>query len=195
MRTLDDAWAWYRAVAEGAKRLVHLAKFWDAMPDEEAHEWIRNLARDSVLKGATAEKMSGQAIRVTDELDDLAILLLFSVFEANIRDLVESQVQPEIARLQHRALKNAAEELLKSIREGSFGFLLERLKETQANDLIEQVSQVRRYRNWVAHGCRDDMRPNDLVKPQQAYERLTAFLNRVRGSVPSAIAAPPQDPP
>jgi hypothetical protein len=193
MRTLDDAWAWYRAVAEGAKRLVHLSKFWDALPWDKEDDWVKSLTRDNVLKDVNAQRMRDDA-RVTNELDDLAILLLFSVFEANIRDLVESQVQPEIAHLQHRALKNAAEELLDSIREGSFGFLLARLKEATSNDLIAQVDQIRKYRNWVAHGRRDDMKPDNLVKPQQAYERLTAFLAFVRGPSPGASAGPMPDP-
>src|SRR5687768_9658826 len=111
MRTLDDAWTWYRAVAEGAKRLAHLAKFWDKFPWDRGDEWIQGVLGDNVLRFVSATQMREDATRITSELDDLAVLLLFSVFEANVRDLVESQVQPEIAKLQHRALKNAADEL------------------------------------------------------------------------------------
>jgi hypothetical protein len=195
MKTLDDAWAWYRAVAEGAKRLTHLAKFWNGFPWGQGNEWVTQVERDSILRHVQAEQMEKDAQRVKEELDDLAVLVLFSVFEANIRDLVETQVQPEIAQLQHPALKNAASDLLQAIREGSFGRLLERLKEPPSNDLIEQVNQIRRYRNWVAHGRREDMEPNNLVQPQQAYDRLKAFLALVRGSGLIASAEPAQDTP
>jgi hypothetical protein len=138
--------------------------------------------------------MEKGAQRVNEELDNLAVLVLFSVFEANIRDLVEMQVQPEIAQLHHPALKNAADELLQLIREGSFGRLMTRLKTPPSHDLIEQVNQIRRYRNWVAHGRREDMEPDNLVQPQQAYDRLKAFLALVRGAGPIVSAEPIQDP-
>jgi len=39
---------------------------------------------------------------------------------------------------------------------------------------IEEVNQVRRYRNWVAHGRRAE--PAEYVTPPAAYRRLRAFL-------------------
>jgi hypothetical protein len=194
MKTLDDAWEWYRAVSEGAKRLTHLAKFWNDFPWEQGNEWVTQVERDGVLRHVTAEQMEKDAQRVKEELDDLAVLVLFSVFEANIRDLVEQQVQPEIAQLQHPALKNAADELLQLIQEGSFGRLLERLKEPPRYDLIAQVNQIRKYRNWVAHGRREDMEPDNLVQPHLAYERLKEFLALVRGPSPDAREGPQQTP-
>jgi hypothetical protein len=41
MKTLEDAWGWYRAVAEGAKRLTHLAKFWNDFPWGQGNRWRR----------------------------------------------------------------------------------------------------------------------------------------------------------
>jgi len=40
--------------------------------------------------------------------------------------------------------------------------------------LVEEVNQVRKYRNWVAHG-RHAARP-DSVDPETAYTRLDRFL-------------------
>lgn len=176
----------------GAKRLTHLAKFWNDFPWGQGNEWVVQIERDSVLRHVQAEQMEKEAQRVKEELDDQAVLLLFSVFEANIRDLVETQVQPEIAQLQHPALKNAADELLQLIQEGSFGRLMARLKEPPSNDLIEQVNQIRRYRNWVAHGRREDMKPDNLVQPEQARDRLKAFLALLRGSGPITSTEPAQ---
>src|SRR5437588_722495 len=99
MKTLDDAWAWYRAVADGAKQLTHLAKFWNDFPWGQGNGWVTEVGQDSVLRDVQAEQMEKESQRVKEELDDLAVLVLFSVFEANIRDLVETQIQPEIAQL------------------------------------------------------------------------------------------------
>src|SRR5947207_12074895 len=98
MKTLDDAWAWYQAVKEGARRLDHLSKYWGLMPWDGADEWVSRLASDNVLKHVEADQMATDARVITEELDDLAVLVLFSVFEANVRDLVEAQVRPEVDR-------------------------------------------------------------------------------------------------
>lgn len=120
MRTLDDAWAWYRAAAEGAKRLAHLAKFWSDLPWGQESEWVRGIERDGVLRHLEADQMEKEAQHVTRELDNLAVLVLFSVFEANVRDLVEIQVRPEVDKLVHPALRTAGEDVLQAVSEGSF---------------------------------------------------------------------------
>lgn len=190
MKTLDEAWGWYCAVRDNTKWLTHLAKFWGELPWGQNNEWLSQLERNNVLRHLEPDQMENTSQRVEGELQDLAVLLLFSVFEANIRELVESQVLPEIAQLQHRALKNAADELLSSIRDGSFGFLLQRLKDPLSKDLIAQVDQIRKYRNWVAHGRRDDMKPENLVQPPETYERLKAFLALIQRAVPIANSEP-----
>lgn len=58
--------------------------------------------------------------------------------------------------------------------------MLEPYKSPATNDLIEQVNQVRRYRNWVAHGRREDMRPEAEVYPKTAYDRLQKILTALQ---------------
>ena len=62
--------------------------------------------------------------------------------------------------------------------------MLEPYKSAAGAGLVEEVNQVRRYRNWVAHGRRDDLRPKDNVEPREAYDRLTRFLAALRGGPP-----------
>jgi hypothetical protein len=62
------------------------------------------------------------------------------------------------------------------IAEGSFFHVLAAYKSGVDPGLIEQVNQVRRYRNWVAHGRRAGEIP-DNVTPRAAYDRLRAFLS------------------
>jgi hypothetical protein len=62
------------------------------------------------------------------------------------------------------------------IEHGSFFKVLEPYKKIDA-DLIEQVNQVRRYRNWVAHGRRGPQ--PDAVDPRAAWDRLQRCLDRL----------------
>jgi uncharacterized protein YutE (UPF0331/DUF86 family) len=66
-----------------------------------------------------------------------------------------------------------------TIEHGSFYRVLEAYKILDPN-LIEEVNQVRRYRNWVAHGRRGV--PPDNVGPEAAYDRLGRFLERLENS-------------
>lgn len=190
MKTLDQAWEWYQAVYEGTKRLTHLAKFWDLRPNRGENPWVDRLIFDNVLREVEADQMARDAKTVEDPLADLAILVLFSVFEATVRTLVEEQVKPEVAGLRHATLVKAGRDVLRAIEEGSFFQLLEPFKSSATPDLVEQVNQVRRYRNWVAHGRRDEMRPDALVQPKEAYERLKQFLAIIQPPVPDAPPAP-----
>ncbi len=193
MKTLDEAWAWYRAVAEGAKRLTHLAKFWGELPWNQNDEWVSRIERDSVLGRLEADQMENEAQRVAQELDDLAVLVLFSVFEANVRDRVETQVRPEVDKLVHPALKEAGEEVLQQIAEGSFFRVIERVKAQIDANVIEPVNQVRRYRNWVAHGRRPLKGGEQLanVQPTEAYQRLKDFLEHLAPRDVQPQEAPP----
>lgn len=178
MTTLDDAWKWYRAVADGMKRLTHLAKYWGQFPWGQSDEWVRLVERDNVLRGVEAVDIATDAHFVIGEHDDLAILVLFSVFEANVRDHLKKQLVPAVGQLLHPSLVKAGKDVLDDIERGSVGLLLEPLK-LDDKDLVEQVNQIRKYRNWVAHGRRLEMQPGVAVRPRDAYERLTEFLKLV----------------
>jgi hypothetical protein len=186
MKTLDEAWAWYTAVAKGTKRLSHLAKFWDELPWDQGKEWADRVKRDNALGRVSASEMANDAKRVEDELDDLAVLVLFSVFESIVRDLIEKQVRPEVDGLRHPTLVRAGKDVLEAVAEGSFFRVLEPYKVADSN-LVEQVNQVRRFRNWVAHGRRSDKKPDALVQPKEAYDRLKQFLAIIQ----SPLANPP----
>lgn len=181
MGTLDAAWDWYVAAQDGAKRLAHLAKFWDEFPWNQDDAWVKRVERDNVLRHVSGLDLTAGARTLTDELDDLAVLVLFSVFEAQVRQLVLDQVEPEIAGLRHPSLVSAGQDVRDALTQGSFGRILQAFKLTDADkDLVAQVNQIRAWRNWVTHGRRPESRPPDAVRPQDARDRLTAFLNRIR---------------
>ncbi len=110
----------------------------------------------------------------------LAVVVLFSVFEAVVRSFVAASMEPEAAALTDPILKQAASDAVQGVEEGSFFLrVLEPLgKQGRVSpELITQVNQVRSYRNWAAHGRRDV--PTNRVMPRMAYDRLKAFLNAI----------------
>ena len=133
--------------------------------------------------------MQSDADAVLAEFDDIAIFVFFSVFEAMVRDHVWKDVEGEVSGLRHPALKKVADRMREGIEEGSFySNVLDLFKKLDHN-LIEVVNQVRRYRNWVAHGRREEKKPMNM-SPKDTLERLRAFLQLI-GHEPDDI---PPDP-
>lgn len=103
--------------AKLARRLA--GTHWDALP------WDGSVGRDAFLRDLDPEQVVQSADWITDELADLAVLVLFSVFEAAVRETVLAEVQPEIERLRHRTLRQAADQACAAVREGSFFRVIE----------------------------------------------------------------------
>ncbi len=168
--SLEDAWKWYTSVKDITLAMRALAnKHWDALP------WDGALGRDERLRYLAAPQALDQVEVIAADLDDLCVLLLFSVFEAIVRERALADVAAELPTpLRHPALQHAVRRLNEALEHGSFYQVTEAYKAVNP-DLIEQVNQVRKYRNWVAHGRRDE--PPNAVDPKTAYQRLKEFLN------------------
>jgi hypothetical protein len=65
---------------------------------------------------------------------------------------------------------------MKDIQSGSFSKVVKAFK-GMSTDLIEEVNQVRRYRNWVAHARRGEQPA--YVDPPLAHARLKRFLSQM----------------
>lgn len=166
--TLDDAWNWYKSARRLARTMERMGeKHWDNLP------WDGDLGHDNHLRDLASSEVLNDSQSVLDDLDDLCVLLLFSVFEAAIREQVLAEVAAELPPLRHVTIKRALDEMKDGIEHGSFFKVLEPYKALDP-DLIEQVNQVRRYRNWVAHGRRTEQPA--VVNPTTAYDRLKRFL-------------------
>jgi hypothetical protein len=132
------------------------------------------------LSDLTDERIHNDTRTALKPLDDLAVLVLFSVFEAIVRAKLMAQIQDEKAGLRHAVLRKAAGDAEDGIENGSFkNNVLDAFKYPPSADksLIEHVNQVRKYRNYVAHGKRG--KPADFVSPRMAYERLQQFLELI----------------
>ncbi len=169
--TLEDAWRWYERVRTLAGHMERLGeRFWDR------DEWAQLLGHDNHFRHVESGHLLGDANAIREDLDDLSVLLMFSVFEAIVRDRVSADVSRSLPEQLHPAVEHAIDELKKDIETGSFGRVTEAFKSLD-HELVENVNQVRRYRNWVAHGRRDQQPA--LVKPAAAYQRLSEFLARI----------------
>jgi hypothetical protein len=164
VKNVWEAWRWYEA-ATGLLTLMQRlgSHHWDELP------WEGRFGRDDHFRALDQERLVEDAARGID----LSILVLFSVFESQIRQHVYDQVEKEAEALKHPSLQYAASEALRQIEEGSFFRVLEPFEPSHAN-LVEEVNQVRQYRNWVAHGRQGE--PTSNLDPRKVYDRLGRFL-------------------
>jgi hypothetical protein len=173
MKTLADAWNWYSATKENLARMRRLGeKHWNdpnlANTSIRQDDRFRMLEADTIVAETNASLMP---------IDDLGIVVMFSVFESRVREYLIELIRPEAEGIIDPILKEAAADAVRGVREGSFyRCVLEPLKYQKrvSADLVEQIDQVRQYRNWVAHGRRDV--PENNVTPEQAFARLEEFL-------------------
>jgi hypothetical protein len=169
MNTLDDAWRWYSVTRDNLLRMNSLARrYWQQLP------WEGELGRNDEFRLLESADVLSETRFSLDFLDDLAVVVLFSVFEATIRSEVKLQVEKELVQLAHPVLRKAADDALWVVNEGSFARVLEPYKAQGHADLIEEANQVRRYRNFVAHGRRGEQPVS--ITPRAAYDRLTRLL-------------------
>ncbi len=173
MKTLADAWRWYVDVQKALRKFHRLGEeHWLKLPwQDDAFA----LLQDDAFRMLEPADITGPAESALEPLEDLAIIVLFSVFEAIVRESVVQQIKPEIAILRHHSLRTAAHELIDAIRHGSFYQVLAPYRKLDPN-LTEEVDQVRDYRNWVAHGQTGGFKA--AVRPEVAYERLARFLHK-----------------
>jgi hypothetical protein len=171
MTSLADAWNWYNGVRKTALAMQAMgAKHWPNLP------WDGDLGQDNRLRSLEASEVLSWTAATLGDLDDLGVLVLFSVFEALVRERALADVAAELPAVRHPALRQAIQGLHEALGHGSFFKVTEAYKSLDP-DLVEQVNQVRKYRNWVAHGRRGQ--PENAVDPRLAFERLQRFLDRL----------------
>jgi len=187
MNTLADAWEEYLSTRRNLGRMQRISKkYWQEIPWESAA-----IGRDDEFRTLEASDIEAESTASLEPIDDLAVVVLFSVFEAVVRSHIVGRIQPEATSLSDPILKHAADEAIRGVEEGSFFLrVLEPLKEQGrvSPDLVTQVNQVRDYRNWVAHGRRE--RPRNKIDPKAAYARLKEFLDVLGVAVESEQIEP-----
>src|SRR5262245_29281758 len=113
MKTLADAWNWYRATKQSLRRVRRLgSNHWDDPSLENA-----SIRQDDEFRMLEASEMEEQAAVSLKPIDDLAVVVLFSVFESRVRDYLIEQIQPEADALTDPILKEAADDAMQGVKE------------------------------------------------------------------------------
>lgn len=185
MNTLADAWAWYDSTRRSLEQLQRIGRrYWDEIP------WERSaIGRDDDFRMLEAPDIEAATRQSLAPIDGLAVVVLFSVFESLVRRYLAEQITPEANKISDPILKQAADDALRGVQEGSFhNNVLGPLKDQGriSTDLVTQINQVRDYRNWVAHGRREE--PDNNVTPRIAFARLKEFLETLGIAVESEQA-------
>jgi hypothetical protein len=169
--SLDDAWSWYTSARTLSRWTDRLAvKYWNT------DSWAETLRLDNQFRFVESSRIREQSRTVLADLDDLCVLLMFSVFEAVVRERARLDVERSLPERLHPAVEHAVRGLQREIETGSFRGVTAAFRSVDP-DLIEEVDQVRRYRNWVAHGRRGSQPA--FVDPPGAYDRLGRFLQKL----------------
>src|SRR5262249_59256196 len=96
MNTLADAWKWYQNTSQQLLLMKRLAtKHWDALSRDE------HLGQDDRFRLLNREVVEEEASFGLKHLQDLAIVVLFSVFEAQVRQHVLAEMEAEVKPLHH----------------------------------------------------------------------------------------------
>lgn len=173
MKTLGEAWNWYQATKFNLERMKRLGeRHWSDPSLTGASIW-----EDDRFRMLEALDIVAETKVSLEPIDDLAVVVLFSVFESRVRDYLIELIEPQAEIITDAILKEAANDAIQGVKDGSFyRRVLEPLKKQErvSSDLITQIDQIRDYRNWVAHGQREA--PTNNVTPKLAYDRLKDFL-------------------
>jgi hypothetical protein len=176
MKTLVDAWNWYESARTNLDCMRRLGTHhWADESLKNASIWL-----DDRFKEVEASDIKRETDLAIKPLEDLGVLVLFSMFEAAVRDHLAEIIKPLTGSLGHPILEHAAEEVLEGIRQGSFANQVLTPLQKQGRitpQLSDKVKQVRDYRNWVAHGKREPRESHIInLDAKKAFERLKEFL-------------------
>src|SRR5262245_53731293 len=106
MKTLAEAWGWYQATKRNLQRMRRLGRrHWVDPSLEAASIW-----QDDQFKLLEKDDIIAETAASLKPIDDLAIVVLFSVFESNVRDYLVARIRPEAAALTDPILKEAVED-------------------------------------------------------------------------------------
>src|SRR5262245_8894765 len=116
MKTLADAWDWYESTRRNLERMQRLGrKHWGTF------DWGNlPIGRDDEFRLLETEDIERETAAGLDPIDDLAVVVLFSVFESLVRSHVVSLIEPEASVLTDQILRHAADDAIRGVEDGSF---------------------------------------------------------------------------
>ena len=158
--------AWYKVVKANQLLAAKVVRdYTEAVPQSSPFFGLSELEATQLLEKSAAE------------VDDLTVLALVSLFEQLVLDYIREleermkgeKLIPIMGLLEGHASKN--------IERWRFTDVLELFEFAVDSSLLDQVKNIYRYRNWVAHGKRK--RKPVTTDPIKAHEALSSFLGKI----------------
>lgn len=167
MNKLEEIMKWYKLTIE-SQRIT--SKILNSSPEI--------VPLDSSLAEYTLSDAKEILLKAENELNDLTVLSLVSVFEQSILDYLKNLGKETVEKEEEILSKSVLKYALKNSDRWHFKDVLDIFKSVLDAELVGSVKQVYEYRNWVAHGRRETISVT-RVDPETAYDRLNEFLGRL----------------
>lgn len=171
MNPLDEVIDWYKSNLSQQKFFMEIVK--------NSHKMIDNITVNAILmkyelSSSKKDEIKTQVDKIKNELNDLTIVSLWSIFEAFLNDELKKQADNITKNIADPILKNISFYSLKESEKWLKDDVLDLYKVSVDSQLVGDVKEIYNYRNWVAHG-KTRNKPFNL-EPFIAYQKLTEFL-------------------
>ncbi|GAA0189631.1 hypothetical protein [Cupriavidus pauculus] len=135
--------------------------------------------RRTQFVGATPEEAEAALELASQQASDLAVLALFATFERYVIEHLQAANERLAAGHPAEYSRKLAEKFKAEVEYWRFDDILDLFKPEVDTDLIGQVKQIKRYRDWIAH--RNSGRPVPTqATPATAYEVLSKLIDEIR---------------
>ncbi|MCY6355267.1 hypothetical protein [Clostridium sp. ZS2-4] len=141
----------------------------------------QNIPANTVIGSKEPREIKENLLVAENELNDLTILSLVASFEQLVLDFTVKIVEENVGNTENTLFYQMSKYAFKNADRWHFGDILDLFKSVINPQIIGDVKQVYRYRNWVAHGKKD--RKPLALEPYIAHERLSQFLYKLQNIV------------
>ena len=167
MNPLNQALDWYNILKSNHKIVVNLLE-----------KDPSSLPPDSPYLTEPLSSVKEQLKRALEEMEDLTVVSLFFLFEKIILSHLEETANYLKAQNMEPFLNQVVKYGLKTPDRWKIEEILDLYKVNIDPNLVGQVKQIFKYRNWIAHGRRG-AKPLS-IDHRLTYFRLTLFLEQAR---------------
>lgn len=137
------------------------------------------LIRRTQFIGATPQEANTALQDAAKQASDLAILALFATFERFVIEHLQTANRLLAAGYPQGYSSKLAEKFESEVEYWRFGEILNLFKDEVDADLIGQVKQIKRYRDWIAH--QNPSKPTlTQARPETAFDVLTRMVEQIR---------------
>ncbi|MFM0646605.1 hypothetical protein PQR14_19950 [Paraburkholderia bryophila] len=137
------------------------------------------LIRRTQFTGATPEDANIALEDAAKQAADLAILALFATFERFVIEHLQTANRLLATGYPQQYANRLAEKFETEVEYWRFGEILNLFKGEVDADLIEQVKQIKQYRDWIAHQNPCKSIPTQ-VAPETVFDVLTRMIEQIR---------------